>query len=233
MAKSDFLRQNEPAFSGQQKTFKNTIGSYAVLVGVSPAQVTAQAADSDYYEYTLACREIAQNSAQQWSDWRNLMRNGGTPPPTGAPVVPPVFPDAVPAVEPGIEARFRALVKQIKASPGYNTGIGEALGIEGAVQVAPDFAALQPIITVEIAGGSVAIGWGWQGNSAFLDMLEIEVDRNDGKGFVMLAFDTTPNYVDTTPFPATPTKWTYRAIYRLNDSRVGQWSSPVNVTVGG
>jgi hypothetical protein len=79
----------------------------------------------------------------------------------------------------------------------------------------------------------VAIGWGWQGNSAFLDMLELEVDRNDSKGFVMLAFDTTPNYVDSAAFPATPTKWTYRAIYRLGDSRVGQWSAPVSVTVGG
>jgi len=53
------------------------------------------------------------------------------------------------------------------------------------------------------------------------------------KGFVMLTFDTTPNYTDTTPFPATPTKWTYRAIYRVGDSRVGQWSKPVTVTVGG
>lgn len=25
----------------------------------------------------------------------------------------------------------------------------------------------------------------------------------------------------------------YRAIYRLGDSRVGQWSNPVRVTVGG
>jgi hypothetical protein len=50
------------------------------------------------------------------------------------------------------------------------------------------------------------------------------VDRSDSKGFVMLTFDTTPNYTDTTPFPATPTKWTYRAIYRVGDSRVGQWS---------
>jgi hypothetical protein len=28
-------------------------------------------------------------------------------------------------------------------------------------------------------------------------------------------------------------KWTYRAIYRLGDNRVGQWSKPVSVTVGG
>ena len=55
----------------------------------------------------------------------------------------------------------------------------------------------------------------------------------DTKGEVFLANDTTPNCTDTTQFPATPTNWTYRAIYRVGDSRVGQWSKPVSVTVGG
>lgn len=45
--------------------------------------------------------------------------------------------------------------------------------------------------------------------------------------------DTTRNYTDSVPFAATPTKRTYRAIYRVGDSRVGQWSNPVSVTVGG
>jgi hypothetical protein len=48
-----------------------------------------------------------------------------------------------------------------------------------------------------------------------------------------IAIDTTPNYTDTQPFPAAPTKWTYQAIYRVGDQRVGQWSAPVSVTVGG
>ena len=59
------------------------------------------------------------------------------------------------------------------------------------------------------------------------------MDRGDGKGFGLLTFDTTPGYTDTQPFPAVPAKWTYRAIYRVGDSPVGQWSSPVSVTVGG
>lgn len=72
----------------------------------------------------------------------------------------------------------------------------------------------------------------WGGYSAFLDICEIQVDRADNKGFVALAFDTTPGCVDSQPFPATPAKWTYRAVYRVGDSRVGQWSNPVSVTVG-
>jgi hypothetical protein len=50
-------------------------------------------------------------------------------------------------------------------------------------------------------------------------------------GYVFLANDTTPGYTDTTPFPTTPAKWTYRAIYRVGDEQVGQWSAPVSVAV--
>ena len=35
------------------------------------------------------------------------------------------------------------------------------------------------------------------------------------------------------PIPATPAKWTYKAIFRVGDQRVGQWSDEVSLTVGG
>jgi hypothetical protein len=133
----------------------------------------------------------------------------------------------------GVEVRFRALVQQIKTGANYNEAIGLALGIVGTQKTAPDLFTIQPEFDVEISGNRVNVNWGWGGNSAFLDMCEIEVDRADGKGFVLLAFDTTPGYTDSAPFPATPAKWTYRAIYRVGDARVGQWSKPVSIIVGG
>jgi hypothetical protein len=144
-----------------------------------------------------------------------------------------VFPTAVPPVDPGVEVRFRALVKQIKGSPAYNEATGAALGIEGSQQTSPDYLTLKPNINASISGTTVNVDWDWGGYSAFLDICEIQVDRADGKGFVALAFDTTPGYVDSQPFPATPVKWTYQAIYRVGDARVGQWSKPVSITVGG
>jgi hypothetical protein len=39
--------------------------------------------------------------------------------------------------------------------------------------------------------------------------------------------------VDTFTPPATPTVWTYRAVYRLGESMAGQWSDPAEITVGG
>jgi hypothetical protein len=230
MAKTNYIQTNDNAFSAQLKTFKVEIPNYSGALGVTAAQVTAQAADCDYLEYVLKCLGIMQNAGQQWTAWKDIMRDGGTPPPTGAPVAP-VFPAVVPAVAPGIEVRFRALVKQIKANPNYNVAIGDALGIEGAQQTPPDFASVQPEIDAEVAGNQVAVDWGWQGYSAYLDMCELQVDRGDGKGFVLLAFDTTPGYTDTTPLPATPAKWTYRAIYHVGDGSVGVWSKPATVTV--
>ena len=64
-------------------------------------------------------------------------------------------------------------------------------------------------------------------------MHEIQVNRGDGKGWVFLTFDTTPNYTDTAPLPATLAKWKYRAIYRVGDAQVGVWSNTVEITVGG
>jgi hypothetical protein len=232
MAKSNYLSAGDDAFAHQLQTFKNAIPGYAAQLGLTPAQVAAQAADADYFSYVLACQEIMANAAKQWTSWKDITRAGGNLPPTGAPVVP-ALPPAVPAVAPGVEVRFRALVKQIKANADYNESIGAALGIEGSQQLGPDFSVFGPVLDLSISGGQVTVSWGWQGFSAFLDQCEIQVDRGDGKGMVLLAIDTTPNYTDTAAFPAAPAKWTYQAIYRVGDQRVGQWSPQVSVTVGG
>lgn len=232
MAKSTYLSASDDGFAHQLITFKNAVGASASALGVTPAQVTAQAADADYFSYVLAVQELMANSAKQWTAWKDLQRKGGSVPPTGAPVAP-TFPAAVPVVAPGIELRFRNLVKQIKANTDYNESIGAALGIEGSEQVGPDYATLAPALSLSLSGDRVEIAWGWQGFSAFLDQCELQVDRGDGKGMVLLAIDTTPNYTDTQPFPNAPAKWSYQAIYRVGDQRVGQWSSAVSVSVGG
>jgi hypothetical protein len=232
MARTDFIAHSDDAFAAQLQNFQETIKSYEGVLGVLPAQVTAQEADADYFSYVVACQQIMKNGARQWTEWKDITRGGGDVPATGEGLVP-AFPSKVTAVEPGIEPRFRAFAKAIKASPNYNVSIGEALGIEGAEQTGPDMATVQPVISVGASGTEVQVKWGWGGYSEFLDMCEIQVDRGGGAGFVPLCFDTTPNYTDTTPFPATPAKWSYRAIYRVGDHRVGQWSNPVGLTVGG
>ena len=231
MARSDFIPRSDDAFAAQLQNFKLTIGTYGGVLGVAAQQITDQAADADYFSYILACQLVMRNGGRQWTDWKDIERFGGDATSIGEGLIP-VFPAKVAAVDPGIEPRFRALVKEIKVNPNYNASIGEALGVEGAEQVGPDLATVQPEISVRTAGGEVQVKWGWSGYSEFLHMCEIQVDRGGTEGFVPLCFDTTPNYTDTTPFPATPAKWTYRAIYHVGDHRVGQWSNPVSVAVG-
>lgn len=230
MAKSDYIQPNDEAFSAQLNTFKTIIPDYATVLQVTGAQMASQAADADYFADCLEWQSMTRNAAQQATSWKDLIRRGGTPPASGAPVaikLPPGTP-----VEPGIEPRFRALCQQIKASPEVNDSILEALGIKGPEQIGPDYATLAPVLQLSLSGGQVHVAWGWQGYSAFLDQIELQVDRADSKGWVLLAIDTTPGYTDTQPFPSAPTKWSYQAIYRAGDNRVGQWSSAVAIGVG-
>jgi len=85
----------------------------------------------------------------------------------------------------------------------------------------------RPLLTVRsVAGGHPEIVW----KKGRYDALEIEVDR-DGQGFHFLSIDTVPDYTDTHALPATPALWKYRAIYRLRDERIGQWSDTAQITV--
>lgn len=234
MPKSDFLATDDNGKASQFVLFRDNIGGFLTTLGIATTDpdIVQQAADATRFRAMVDFCGNMQNAAQGWTAEKNYERDGGATAPTGqiVPVLPAGFPPAVPA---GIVARFRALVRRVKAILNCTPTIRQALGIEGAEQTGPDMATLQAILTLSIIGNAVLIGWGWQGFSNFLDMLELQVDRGDGKGWVMLAFDTTPNYTDTFPHPATPAKWKYRAIYRVGDAQVGVWSNTVEITVGG
>jgi hypothetical protein len=226
MPKADFIKNRDAEFADQIILFRNNIGGYATALAVTAPQVTAQAADADYFAYTLAVQQVCTNCSEQWTAWKDLMRDGGDP---GTAPATAVFPASVPPVAPGIERRFRDLVRQIKAHANYTPAIGEALGIEGPMQTGPDFATFKPVLNLRLTGGQPMVGWGWQGQGAFLDMIEIHVNR--GSGYQLLAMDTTPDYLDTFAAPAGGAKWTYKAIYRVGDQRVGQWSDEASITV--
>ena len=145
----------------------------------------------------------------------------------------PALPTGVVARDEGALTRIFDFVAEIKEKDGCTDAMCSDLRIVGAEAGAPDYAILAPLLTLEITGNTVKIGWGWQGYGKWLDQCEIQVDRGDGKGFVFLTYDTTPNYTDTQAFPATLTQWKYRAIYGVDKEQVCQWSAVVSVNVGG
>ena len=232
MPKADFMPTDDNGKATLFVLFRDNVGQYLTALGIAAndADIVQQAADATRFRAIVDFCGNMQNAAQGWTAEKNYERDGGDTAPAGqiVPELPAGFPAAVPA---GIVRRFRELVKRLKAIKNYTPTIGQALGIEGSVQTGPDLAIIQALLTLSIVGNAVLVGWGWQGFSAFLDMLEIQVDR--GAGWVFLTYDTTPNYTDTFPLPATPTKWKYRAIYRVGDAQVGQWSNTVEIVVGG
>ncbi len=208
-------------------------GYQAILTSITAAQITAGLADAKWLIYVLSTWQPAVRAfAPSCTAAVNEALSGtGSTPQVLTTFIAPALPSGTVAVKPGALERIFALVADIKVSDGYTEVIGKDLGIVGAEQGAPDMATLQPELTAKIAGNIVEIGWSWQGHSAFLDMLEIQVDR--GQGWTHLASDTTPGYNDTAPFPATLTRWKYRAIFRVDDAQVGIWSQVVEVAVGG
>ena len=219
------------------ENFHNKLAAYQAVLPLTAAQVAAGIADARWLIYILVTWLPAVRSfAQSCTEIANAALTGPGGAPQALTIFTPPAPPSVPApavvpVAPGALDRIFALIALIKDSAGYTPAIGQDLELIGSAKNTPDFNALQPILTANVLSNGVFLGWNWQGNSAFLDMLEIQVDR--GAGWVHLASDTTPDYTDTTAFPATLTKWKYRAIYCVGGAQVGLWSPTVEVAVGG
>jgi hypothetical protein len=217
------------------------LAGHAPGLGVDPAECAAAIADARWLIYVLgtwlpavrawqkSCTESAEQ-AQTGTTGTVLALPVFTPPPL--PAAGGGLPAVVPVADGALDRIFD-LVAEIKESDTYTEAIGTELGIIGPEETAPDYATLQPVLKAILSGTHVEIDWGFQGFGRFLEMLELHVDRADGAGWRILAFDTTPGYNDTAPFPGAPAVWKYRAIYRVNDMQVGLWSATVNVTVGG
>lgn len=227
MAKAYYLPPDDEGKDTLLTNIAGKIGGYQTTVGLDATIVAATQADSAFFHYArLASQQVAA-FAQQWTAYKNSSRNG-----TGAslgPVpVPPSLGTAPAAVPPGIFKRLAALVVRIKAHPGYTEAIGQDLDIVGAEQTL-DTTNAKPVIELELSAGHPNVLWPKGG----FDAVEIWVDR--GSGSVFLTIDTVPDYLDTAPLPAAGQSavWKYKAIYRLNDAQVGQWSDVVSIAVTG
>ena len=147
--KKDTIKKGDLAFAGQMMTCKTNLPTYAAELKLTPDQVNSQAADAVAFDYWVKSTNIMHQDSQQFTTWKDLMRDGGA---TGMDKEPgvPVLPDPVPAVEPGIEARHRAFIQSCHNNPGYNTAIGTALDMEGSEITPPDLTALLPLLTLLI-----------------------------------------------------------------------------------
>lgn len=195
--------------------------------------VSQQGADALAFDYLCRAQQTLVAASQESTAAKNRLRDGDPASPNtavnlGFPLAPPNVPSPVP---PGVVKRFREFVKWLKSLPGYGDPIGEALRIIGDEETAADLSTVKPVLTLKIVGGRVEVGWTREGLRGQVDALEIQVDRGTGT-FAMLTIDPRPGYIDTEPFPATPARWKYKAIWRNDDQRTGQWSDVAEISVG-
>jgi hypothetical protein len=240
MKRTTYYPTNVPEQILWLTNFFNKLIGHAPALGVSTLVCAAIVADARWLIYLLGSYQPALKAWMK--SCTEMVRDAQTGEGDGVMVlpvfVPPPLPPAdagagLPAVVPvaaGALDRIVSLVQVIQEAPGYSGSIAADLGTVGTVITTPDLATIQPEFTAELTGGKVFLDWGWDGNGAFLDLIQLQVDR--GSGWVDLAYDTTPGYTDSHPHPATPTKWKYRGIYRVGDEQVGVWGPEVGVIVG-
>ena len=215
------------------ENFRLKLALHAAALGLSGQRVTDTIADARWLVYLIVSwLEAVRTHGKTATNTLNQALSGEGPL-TLPTFTPPPLPDGVTERPAGALNRIFDLVAEIKENNACPEPMCIDLGILGTPEAAVDLNTVRPEITTTVTAAGVQIGWGWQGLSKFLDQCEIQVDRGDGKGWVVLTYDTTPGYIDTTPFPTALTKWKYRAIYRVDDTPVGLWSSESSVSVGG
>ena len=213
----------------------NKLATYATVLGLAPAQVAGALADAGWLVYILQSWLPAVRSfSKSATDAATAAQTGDGTALQALPVfTPPALPAGVTPVNTGALTRLFNVIQLIKNNPACTDAIADDLGILGTQKSVVDLTTVAPVLKLTLTPTGVMVGWGWEGHAADLDMIELQVDRNDTKGYVSLAFDTTPGYLDTYARPAALTKWKYRGIYRVGENQVGQWSTEQTITVGG
>ncbi len=205
-----------------------TLPSMADLLGIPADMLTRLDKATVSFGFALDYQAALKNAAEGAVALKLAVRDG---PVTGALVVHPVT-LPTPPEGPLFEDIYNFLIELIafiKGQAHYTEAIGKTLNILALKATPVDLDSVQPVLSVKFVNDQPFLDWA----KADMEALELEVDR--GNGFTLLTIDTHPGHLDTAPLPApgTTALWRYRAIYRLKDQRVGQWSAVLEVAVKG
>ena len=207
----------------------SSLPSYAVALEISTDDLAQLKANLDGFDYCLKAQDSANNYSNALFAFKRVLRDGPKDAVINAPSLP-VLPTLPSVFYPDIFGFLGALITRIKKHKNYTEAIGKALNIISAHSPAADPTSLQPILTVDFQAGHPTLHWKSNGT----DALEIEADYGSGI-FTLISIQLSPGYQDNNPLPAAGTTalWRYRAIYRIHDQQVGQWSQILEISVKG
>ncbi len=228
MTTSPYMPKNDDDRADLLEHIVATLPKYITLLEINAQDFDELQADSAAFRYALQTMGIMQAHSQSWTATKNQLRDGSIGGDSW-PVIPTLPQPIAAMVKPGIISRLSALAARIKTHRNYTTAIGYDLWLIGGEQKI-DPTSWKPVLSIYLQAGHPVIAWAKGKASA----LEIWVDRADSNNFVLLAVNTEPNTNDTTPLPPAGSSavWKYKAIYRLHDQPVGQWSNVISIAVG-
>jgi len=232
MANIYFLPGGDDERNTWLDNFAAKLPLYGAKYGISAADMQAVQNGHAWWAAILTYQSQFMSYGNTITAFKAALRNGLEAGATLSPLtVPsPTLPDTKP--QPGIFALVSSLANTIKNSPDYSVADGNDLGIEGTPQAKPDPSTLVPDLSVvRGSGGHPELKWHKQN----MPMLDICVDRSQGKGWEKLDTSDQNRYTDTHELPpaGSAAVWRYKAIYKHKGAQVGQWCEPVPVSVMG
>jgi hypothetical protein len=208
--------------------FNSKLPTYATLVGVTAAEVTAVQKDTAMFQYILSMLEAHKQTVNNITSYKNLLKHAVGQQHLGALPNVPTLGTAPATVPEGVFDRVSKLVKRIKASANYTEAMGNDLGIIAPTQTI-DIASMQPDLKVSLDADRPHI----KCSKGYADAIDLYVDRKDGAGFVLIGRLLKLDYIDVVGLPANTVlaEWDYKARYVIGNDVVGLMSSVVSVVV--
>ena len=208
--------------------FTAKLAVYAVLLGFTPAEITALQKDNAFYQFLISTIEQFRQYLLSLAGYKNMAKHAAKDQHIGAMPAPPTLGTVPPAVAEGIFDRASRLAARAKVSPNYTDNIGTDLGIISP-SITVDMATIQPELKIKLEVGKPHVKW----VKGISDGLDLYADRDDGQGFVFVGRLTRGEYLDTTDLATGKVydEWKYKAIYVVADTQVGLYSNVISVDV--
>jgi len=223
--------------------FASKIPGYAVTLNIASGDVTQIKNDAlDWaavVSYTAADK-THHHSVVTFKD--HLAKGDKAHDAIGTIAVAPAAPIFSSTLEADIFGRNAKYVDAIKANKNYTPAIGKDLEIIAAgtgtgahtttTGTTAKVAVLKPVLIIKLHSAMPYIRW----HKGTTHLLRLMVNRNDGKGFVLLVIASHFSYTDKFALPAIATSaiWQYKAIYLdTKEDEIGEWSEVAQITVTG
>ena len=201
--------------------------SYQAAFNLTEDDIIQLSKDNDMYAYTLNMLNIINQTQQNATAYKNLLKHqSGNQTLSALPAMPPL-PPAPPAVPAGIFDRTRALMQRIKNSPAYTEAIGQDLNIIPAISTV-DLNAISPVLKGTLDVGRPHLRW----SKSEADAIDLYADHNDGTGFHLVGRFMRAEYLDVTPVPSgkVAEEFKYKAVFVIDDAQVGVMSQVFSIT---